>query len=154
MCDRAITGIFQGLVRQIGGVDAAAAVIEAHCGMGHKGTVSKMCAGQLGVTISAATALENALGQYPLTEFLSQRRVDGLAAPASLSSIAAQSALLSGQMQSSLMLALSDEGDGGTAITQAEAGQVQASVAAMIEVAQRMQDVMRVYYSGVMRDEP
>ncbi len=140
MSDAALRGIFQGLVARIGGVDAAAAVIEAHSGCGHKGTVSKMCAGQLGVTISAMMALEGALGEYPMSEFLAHVRAQGVAVPAPLSSIAAQSAVLAGQMQSALLLALSDDGDGGVRITPDEAAQVRASAAALIDVAHRVID--------------
>lgn len=148
MSDAVIRGIFQGLVLRIGGVDAAAAVIEAHAGVGHKGTVSRMCGGHAGVTISAVMALEGALGEYPLTEYLAAQRADGVAVPASLSSIAAQSALLAGQMQSALMLALADDGDGGAGITKREAGQVEASAAALISAARRVQAHVRGLRDG------
>lgn len=148
MSDVVIRGIFRGLVQRIGGVEAAAAVIEAHAGVGHKGTVSKMCGGQLGVTISAAIALEGALGEYPLTEYLAAQRASGIDVPASLSSMAAQSALLAGQMQSALMLALADDGEGGAGVTKHEAAQVEASAAALIASARRVQAHLRSLRDG------
>ena len=63
---------------------------------------------------------------------------------------AAQSALLAGQMQSALLLALADDGDGGVRITPDEAAKVRASAAALIDVAHRVLDSLpRVQVSGV-----
>ena len=64
---------FKGLVKEIGGVHPAAAILEEAYGVGHPGTVSKMCNGPMAVTVEAMYALENALLRYPLTEYLADR---------------------------------------------------------------------------------
>lgn len=120
MADLAIRAIFAGMVQRLGGVDAAAAVLEARYGTGCKGTISRMCAGHAGVTVEAAVAIEDALGSYPLTRRLAERMGGTLPAPASLQVLAAQSAVESGAAQAALITALSPDSPGGADLTPAE----------------------------------
>jgi len=73
MSDAIYTRMFDALVRRIGGVDAAAAVIEARTGSMTKSTVSKMARGQMCVTLEAVDALEDALGSHPVTRMRFER---------------------------------------------------------------------------------
>lgn len=73
MSDRITIGMFRGLVGQLGGVEAAAAVLEQAYGAASKGTVSKMCSGQAEITLAAMRAIEDALGLYPMTTRLFER---------------------------------------------------------------------------------
>lgn len=68
MVDHVTCKLFEGLVQRFGGVEAVAALLEARYGAASKGTVSKMCAGHLAVTIDAAVAVEDALISYPITK--------------------------------------------------------------------------------------
>jgi hypothetical protein len=79
MADPVTRGIFDGLVRRAGGVEAVAAVLEARYGVGCKGTVSKMCSGQLGVTVDAAIAVEDFVGAFPLSNRMFERTASGQA---------------------------------------------------------------------------
>ncbi len=134
MVDLVFRGIFQGLVRQVGGVEAAAAIIGARaCGAGHKGTVSKMCSGSIGVTVEAAAALEEAAGCYPVTEYLTARRGDGIAAGGSFSDLAAQTALAAGVTHSALVRAMGPASAGGITITAAEAAGIIASASTLAD---------------------
>ena len=73
MADAITTAMFRGLVAQLGGVEAAAAVLEQAYGAASKGTISKMCSGQAEVTLAAARAIEDALQVYPITTRLFER---------------------------------------------------------------------------------
>jgi len=106
MSDRVTCAMFDGLVRRIGGVDAAAAVLEARFGVCSKGTVSKMCSGQMAVTLDAATALEDALGVFPITRRLWDRMAGELRR-GDLRDLGAQSIQASGAAHSALMAAFS-----------------------------------------------
>lgn len=130
MPDLIIRGLFDALVKRAGGVDVVAAVLEARYGHGHKGTVSKMCAGQIGVTVEAVEALEDFVGFYPITARMFSRQNTEAASGGSICDLTAQSAVAAGMAHSVLVRALSSGGDGGGAITGAEAVDivVQASV--------------------------
>ncbi len=88
--------LFDGLVRRFGGVEAAAALLEARLGAGSKGTVSKMCTGQAAVTLPAVLALEDALGSFPITGLLAER----IGARARLSDDTVQAALARSTVES------------------------------------------------------
>jgi hypothetical protein len=133
-----VRGMFQGLVDRAGGVDAAAAVIAAKVGCGHKGTVSKMCSGDLAVSIEAAAALEEVIGAYPITEYLAARRGGGAVAGGSIADLAGQSMVSAGAAHSALMRALGDGSAGGSAITKAEAAEIVARGMELGEVVARI----------------
>ncbi|WP_372837330.1 hypothetical protein [Puniceibacterium confluentis] len=68
MCSPLYASLFRGLVKQLGGVDAACAVIEA--ALGHsvsRGSVSRIQNGQAEVPVSWAFALEDASGNRCFT---------------------------------------------------------------------------------------
>lgn len=107
MVDHVKRGIFDGLVRRAGGVDAVAAVLEARYGVGHKSTVSRMCSGQIGVTLDAAEALEDFLGAFPLTNRLFERTGREGVRHGDLQELAAQSTMVCGSAHSVLIRAFS-----------------------------------------------
>jgi hypothetical protein len=107
MVDQVTRGIFDGLVRRAGGVDAVAAVLEARYGVGNKGTVSKMCSGVIGVTVDAAVALEDFVGAFPITNRLFERTGREGVRSGCLKDLAAQSTIASGQAHAALIRAFS-----------------------------------------------
>ncbi|MAQ82228.1 MAG: hypothetical protein CMH12_03235 [Maritimibacter sp.] len=66
-----IRSLYGQLVRDFGGVEAAAFFLECS-----KGTVSKEVSGQAAVSIDHAVRLEDALGRWPITEVMHRRRRD------------------------------------------------------------------------------
>lgn len=126
--------LFVALVHRMGGVDAAAAILGARWGMGHKGTVSKMMAGQIGVTVDAMRALEDAAGAYPVTDMLAARMVSGHAAAGRIRELAAQASVAAGAAQSALFLSMADASDGGADITPREAAALVADLRALAGV--------------------
>jgi alkyl hydroperoxide reductase subunit AhpF len=107
MSDPVKRGIFDGLVRRAGGADAVAAILEARYGVGHKGTISKMCSGQIGITLDAAEALEDCLGAFPLTNRLFERTGREGVKHGDLQALAAHSTVASGQAHAALIRAFS-----------------------------------------------
>lgn len=103
MADRLYAHMFAGLVKRIGGVDAAAAVIEAHTGSMTKSTVSKMVLGKLSVTMEAVDALEDALNSHPLTRLRFERigRNSGQTEP--LASLVASACVECGEAMAALV---------------------------------------------------
>ncbi len=91
MNDAVIKALFDALVRKAGGVDAAAAVFGARFGADQKGTVSKIVAGQLRVPLIGAVALEDAVGEYPITLALGERLNHRAVGGGDLAELAAQS---------------------------------------------------------------
>ena len=91
MNDAGIKALFDALVRKAGGVDAAAAVFGARFGADQKGTVSKIVAGQLRVPLIGAVALEDAVGEYPITLALGERLNHRAVGGGDLAELAAQS---------------------------------------------------------------
>lgn len=124
MADPIITGIFRVLVQRIGGVDVAAAAMEARYGHGHKGTISKMCHGQISVTVEAAMVIEDFAASYPITGRMFARQRDNAAGSEAICDLAAQSALAAGAAHAVLVRALSHRSDGGDAISAAEAAEI------------------------------
>ncbi|KPU83766.1 hypothetical protein JI58_07595 [Marinosulfonomonas sp. PRT-SC04] len=124
MVDPVVRGIFDGLVRRAGGVEAVAAVLEARYGVGHKGTVSKMCSGQIGVTIDAAVALEDFVGAFPLTNRMFERTGREGVQAGCLKSLAAQSTVASGQAHAALISAYSHLSDNPDRLTPDERAEV------------------------------
>lgn len=102
------TRIFRGLVERVGGVDAAAAILEEAYGACSKGTVSRMATGQAAITVAAARALEDTLGVYPITIRLFERIGARPGKPCDLRAMAARLSRGSGETVSSLILAFSD----------------------------------------------
>ena len=127
MADPVTRGIFDGLVRRAGGVEAVAAVLEARYGVGCKGTVSKMCSGLIGVTVDAAIAVEDFVGAFPLTNRMFERA-------GCLKELAAQSTVASGQAHSALIRAFSHLSPGGEALTAEERAEVIAHMRAARQV--------------------
>lgn len=138
--DPLVCGIFRGMVLRLGGQEAATAVLRARFGEASTGHVSKMCAGQVGVTVEAAMALEDALGDAPLTEYLALRRgrIDLAHGPGSIAALAAMAAMASGQAQMALARAMDETGPGGAAITPAERGEIASAAMRMREAAEAM----------------
>ena len=134
MVDDVTRGIFQGLVKRAGGVEAVAAVMKASYGKGNKGHVSKMCSGKNGVTIDAVVAVEDFVGVFPITNrlfertALADRRVD------CLKSLAAKSAEASGQAHAALMRAYSSLSEDPTQLTAEERAEVIANARAARQV--------------------
>ena len=107
MTDRIMTMMFRGLVSQVGGVEAAAAVIEQAWGAASKGTVSKMCAGHAEVTLAAAQALEDALRSYPITTRMFERIGQDFAPGTDLRAMTARLAQDSGSAVAELVMGFS-----------------------------------------------
>jgi hypothetical protein len=138
MYDQVTRGLFDALVRRAGGVEAVAAVLEARWGVGSKGTVSKMCSGHAGVTYEAIVAVEDFVGARPITSRMIERQAEGRSSPACLRELAAQSAMLTGVAHASLIMAFSDHGDGGAALTRGEAAEIKAKMLEVRELAGRI----------------
>jgi len=107
MADPVTRGIFDALVRRAGGVEAAAAVLEARYGVGYKGTVSKMCGGVIGVTVDAAVALEDFVGAFPITNRMFERTGRESVRHGDLQALAAQSTIASAEAHAALIRAFS-----------------------------------------------
>lgn len=133
MADDVIRGQFDGLVRRAGGVDAMAAVLEARHGAGNKSTVSKMCRGQIGVTLDAVVAVEDFLGSYPITRRLVERMGREQQPAQPLSELAATCAVAAGEAHGALVRAMSETSAGGTALTRGERTEVLARMRAARE---------------------
>lgn len=138
MADDLTRAMFDGLVRRAGGVDAVAAVMEARFGTGHKGTVSKMCAGQIGVTVAAVEAVEDFVGAYPITQRLFRRLASERQARGCLRELAAESAMAAGVAHAALIRAVSEAGEGGPEVTPAEAAAIAATMRELAETAGRI----------------
>jgi len=132
-------GIFDGLVRRAGGVEAVAAVLEARYGVGYKGTVSKMCIGQIGVTIDAAVAVEDFVGAFPLTNHMFERTGREGVRQGCLKDLAAQSTMASGQAHAALIRAFSHLSDDPDRLTPDERAMV---IAEMREARQALTDII------------
>jgi len=143
--DPIIRGLFCNLVMRIGGQDAAAAFLAARWGAASAGTISKMCAGSIGVTVGAVIALEDGLGEAPITQYLSARLGDGhlpLTAQ-SILQLTAHAALAGGQAQVALARALDDQGPGGMQVTDAELGEIGAAAAGLARAAAELMAAAR-----------
>ncbi|HCO91082.1 MAG TPA: hypothetical protein DIT40_08930 [Alphaproteobacteria bacterium] len=127
MSDHVFRAIFDGLVRRAGGADAAAAILEARYGRGWKGTVSKMCSGQIGVTLDAAIAIEDAVGAFPLTNRMFERTGREGVRRGCFKELAAGSTVASGQAHSALIRAFSHLSEDPDRLTEAERAEVIAS---------------------------
>ncbi|MBC7154578.1 MAG: hypothetical protein H5U19_08205 [Rhodobacteraceae bacterium] len=134
MADPVTRGIFDGLVRRAGGVEAVAAVLEARYGTSSKGTVSKMCSGQIGVTVDAAVAVEDFVGAFPITSRMFERTGREGVRAGCLKELAAQSTAASGQAHSVLIRAFSHLGPGGARVTAEERAEVIAEMRAARQV--------------------
>ena len=100
--------MFAALVARAGGVDAVAAVLEARFGTGHKGTVSKMCAGHIGVTVDAVAAVEDFVGDAPVTRRMFERLGSVACARGDLAALATQACMAAGVAQAAMIGALAD----------------------------------------------
>lgn len=127
-------GIFDGLVRRAGGVDVVAAVLEARYGVGHKGTVSKMCGGIIGVTVDAAVALEDFLGTFPITNRMYERKNRDVSKKFDMQELAAKSTLACGEAHSVLITAFSHLSSDPSKLTTKERSEVIASMRAARQV--------------------
>jgi len=138
MADPVVRGIFDGLVRRAGGVDAVAAVLEARYGVGSKGTVSKMCSGQIGVTIDAAVAVEDFLGEFPLSTRMFERTGREGVRTGCLQSLAAESTVACGRAHSELIKAFSKMSEDPDRLTPGERVQVISELRAARQVLTKM----------------
>ncbi|QDC11261.1 hypothetical protein FHY55_19380 [Oceanicola sp. D3] len=130
--------IFRGLVERIGGVDAAAATIEARLGACSKGTVSKMCAGHIGVTVEAMRALEDGLGAFPLTTHLFERVGRIGVTTGCLHTLAAQSSIEAGEVHAAIIRAFSHASADPNDLTPTERAEVMKELREAIDVMQQM----------------
>ena len=128
MNDAVIKALFDALVRKAGGVDAAAAVFGARFGADQKGTVSKIVAGQLRVPLIGAVALEDAVGEYPITVAMGERLGLKAMAGGDLAEMAAQSVETIAAAHAQMIRALAAVSDGGAEITPREAAQISAAM--------------------------
>lgn len=142
MADLVTRTIFAGLVQRLGGVDAAAAVLEARFGVGCKGTVSRWCAGHSGVTLDAVVALEDALGSYPLTRRLAERIAAPVPARADMQALTAESSVASGQAHAALIRAMSALSPGGAEITAEEGAEALPDLRAARDALARIVDAL------------
>jgi hypothetical protein len=134
MADPVKRGIFDGLVRRAGGVEAVTAILEARYGKAHKGTVSKMCTGQLSVSMDAAEAVEDFVGAFPLTNRMFERTGREGVRAGCLQSLAAQSTVASGQAHAALIRAFSHLSDDPERLTDEERAEVIAEMRAARQV--------------------
>lgn len=137
MRDDLIRRLFSAQVARAGGPDVVAALLAARYGVGTKGTVSRMCSGQIGVTVDAVLAVEDDLGAWPITEALAARQAGALAGDAApcIRDMAARSVLAAGEAHAALIRALADGGDGGEVITPSEAAMIVDQMAALRDLA-------------------
>ncbi len=133
MADDVFRGMFDGLVRRAGGVEAVAAVLEARFGVGTKSTVSKMCRGQIGVTLDAVVAVEDFLNSYPISRRLVERLGREPQGAQPLSELAATCAVSAGEAHAALIRAMSETSAGGSALTRGERTDVLAKMRAARE---------------------
>lgn len=124
MPDPVKRAIFDNLVRRLGGVDAAAAVLESRYGSGWKGTISKMCSGAIGVSMDAAEAIEDAVGAFPLTNRLFERTGREGVRRGCFKDLAALSTMASGEAHSALIRAFSHMSEDPDRLTAAERAEV------------------------------
>ncbi|MGY6705900.1 hypothetical protein [Roseinatronobacter sp.] len=124
MADRITMMMFRGLVERVGGVEAAAAVIEQAWGAASKGTVSKMCTGQAEITLAAAIALEEALRVYPITTRLFERIGQDFSAGTDLRAMTARLAQDSGCAVSELVMGFSGASSDPERLTEDERARV------------------------------
>lgn len=134
MSDPVIRGIFDALVKRAGGVDVVASLLEARYGVGWKGTVSKMCSGKGGINIDAVIAVEDFIGDFPITNRMFERMGREARRAKCLKELAAQSALASGQAHSALIKAFSSLSPGGESLTDAERAEIIAGMRAARQV--------------------
>lgn len=149
MADPVIRGLFHALVQRAGGVDAVAAVLEARYGVGHKGTVSKMCAGAIGVTVEAAQAVEDFVGAYPITGRMFARQRDEAVSAGSICDLTEQSTLAAGAAHASLVRALSHRSAGGCSVTALEAAEIIVKAGALRDYAGRIVAEAEAVLAGV-----
>jgi hypothetical protein len=139
MPDPVKRAIFDGLVRRLGGVEAAASVLEARYGGGWKGTISKICNGQLSVNMDAAEAIEDAVGAFPLTNRMFERTGREGVRRGCLKDLAALSTVASGQAHAALIRAHSPMSDGAEDMTAEERAEV---IAEMRAARQALTDII------------
>lgn len=126
MADKIDVALFRGLVHQLGGVEAAAAVLEEAYGAASKGTVSKMCTGQAEVTLSAVRAIEDALQVYPITTRLFERISADHASGTDLRAMTARLAQDGGCVVAELVMAFSGASPDPERLTEDERARVNA----------------------------
>lgn len=138
MPDVIMRALFRGLVAQLGGVEAAAAVLEQAYGAASKGTVSKMCAGHAEITVSAMRAIEDSLGVYPMTARLFERVGADQAGTDDLRTLTALMAQHSGAAVSELVTGFSSASRNPDALTEDERARVNVAARALRDDCQRV----------------
>lgn len=72
-----IRATMKAMIERFGCYDAVAELLNARWGGGHsKGTISKKTSGALDFTVLDVLALEDALGEYPVTRMLARRMAE------------------------------------------------------------------------------
>jgi hypothetical protein len=75
---RVISAMMVGMIHRFGGYDAVVALFSARWGVStSKGTLTKKASGELDWSLSNIIALEDALGDYPITRMLADRMQGG-----------------------------------------------------------------------------
>ncbi|MBR9766144.1 MAG: hypothetical protein GYB53_22180 [Rhodobacteraceae bacterium] len=105
----AVRALYGQLVRDFGGVEAAAALLG--CG---KGTVSREVNGSLPVAISHFCALEDELGRFPISTMLMQRSEASRAAQAPLGELMQRVVAENGDVARLVVKALCGGGETGS----------------------------------------
>lgn len=129
MGDPVTKEMFRALVHRAGGVDATAAVLEARWGIGHAGTVSRMCNGSIGVTVDAVVAVEDVLNHAPISKRLFGRLASLTGRATTMRELGAQSAAAAGAAHASMIEALADG-----VLTRTEAAEIAAQFRNLREV--------------------
>ena len=71
---KVVSAMMVGMIHRFGGYEAMVALLSARWGVStSKGTLTKMAGGELEWSLSKVIAVEDALGEYPVTRFLADR---------------------------------------------------------------------------------
>ncbi|WP_340109483.1 hypothetical protein [Pikeienuella sp. HZG-20] len=130
--------IFAGLVETAGGVEASAAILSARKGAAvHKSTVSRMVHDQIPVTVEAASAMEDALGVWPLSQLLFAR-IGRRAGGGDLRALAAEASVECGEAVAAIISAFGAQSLDPSRMTDDERARARAEVAEALEVLTRI----------------
>ena len=107
MTNKLFQTMYAGLVKCCGGADAVAALMEIETGVGHKGTISKMCNGVSAVTVEAMMIAQRGSGLNTFTNYLADI-VDGDNVTAKdMTTLSAEAAKESGEAQYAITMPFS-----------------------------------------------
>lgn len=148
MNSKLLAAFFDALVTEIGGVDAAAAVMQARKGAFSKGTISKMTSGQMAVSCEALIALEDAAQLFPFTQHAFDRIGHRTAATGDLKQLAARKTAAGADAISALFQAYSVNSVDPTRLTAEEGADLMAKLRAARQIAKLMIEAVEAEMSG------